>query len=245
MTWSSRRRTRERTTAGSSSSAPAGTGGDPQAAARELERSVREGAKGAWVAPFTITKKPHGHSDHDPVFAAAQALDVPLAIHPTFEPLWALPKRFDEIRKLRLLLSVGASDGVRHAFTTLFDFGVFDRFPNLRIVILESGGGWIGYWLDRLDAVYTATPIGERVPLEHPPSFYFRERCWISCDPDEKTIPPLMDLLGDDRFFWASDFPHADHTGDYLEELEELAARIPEPGRTQFLGQSVRELYRV
>ena len=42
--------------------------------------------------------------------------------------------------------------------------------------MLESGGGWIGYWLDRIDAVYGHTFIGNRVPLQHKPSDYFRER---------------------------------------------------------------------
>ena len=69
-----------------------------------------------------------------------------------------------------------ASDGVRHQFTTLFDYGVFDKFPRLKVLVLESGGGWIGYWLDRIDAVYGHTFIGTRVPLEHKPSDYFRER---------------------------------------------------------------------
>ena len=54
-----------------------------------------------------------------------------------------------------------ASDGVRHQFTTLFDYGVFDKFPRLKVLVLESGGGWIGYWLDRIDAVYGHTFIGD------------------------------------------------------------------------------------
>ncbi|MEA2626464.1 MAG: hypothetical protein QOD06_2509 [Candidatus Binatota bacterium] len=217
--------------------------GNPAAAAAELERAVGEGARGAFVAPFTITRKPHGHPDHDPVFAAAQDLGVPLAIHPTFEPTWAAPRRFEEIRKARLLAAVTASDGVRHAFTTLFDFGVFDRFPRLKVVILESGAGWIGYWLDRLDAVYDATALGDRVPLRERPSTYFRRQCWISCDPDERTVPAMAELLGADRFFWASDFPHPDHTGRYLEELEELANRLPDCVRPRLLGANVREAY--
>jgi predicted TIM-barrel fold metal-dependent hydrolase len=132
---------------------------------------------------------------------------------------------------------------VRHAFTTLFDFGVFDRFPRLKVVVLESGGGWIGYWLDRLDAVYEATFLGESVPLAEKPSTYFRRQCWISCDPDERTIPALADLLGADRFFWASDFPHPDHTGNYLEELEKLAGKLDGTARRRFLGENVREVY--
>jgi predicted TIM-barrel fold metal-dependent hydrolase len=220
--------------------------GDPVAAAAELERAVGEGAKGAYVAPFTHDGRPLGHPDNDPVFAAAQDLDVPFAIHPTFEPQWTKGTRmgaWEHVRELRLLASVSASDGVRHQFTTLFDYGVFDRFPRLKVIVLESGGGWIGYWLDRIDAVYSHTFIGRGVPLEHKPSDYFRERIWISCDPDERTIPALAERFGADRFLWASDFPHADHTPEYLTDLEELAAAFPDGGRQRFLGDNARELF--
>ena len=69
------------------------------------------------------------------------------------------------------------------------------------------------------------------MPLEHKPSDYFRERVWISCDPDERTMPALAERFGADRFMWASDFPHADHTGDYLQALEEMADAVPAPAR--------------
>jgi uncharacterized protein len=220
---------------------------DPKAAAAELERAVADGAKGAYVAPFTHDGRPLGHPDNDPVFDAAQGLGVPFAIHPTFEPQWTKGTRmgaWDNVRELRLLASVTASDGVRHQFTTLFDYGVFDRFPELKVIVLESGGGWIGYWLDRIDAVYGHTFIGTRVPLERKPSDYFRDRVWISCDPDERTIPALADRFGADRFLWASDFPHADHTPEYLTDLEELAASFPDEGdRRAFLGDNARALF--
>jgi predicted TIM-barrel fold metal-dependent hydrolase len=216
--------------------------GDPAAAASELERAVREGVRGAWVAPFTLTKKPHGHPDHDRLFAAAQDLDVPIAIHPTFEPKWAAPGRFEQLHGASFFLNVTSADAVRHAFTTLFQFATFDRFPKLKIVVLESGAGWIGYWLDRMDG-YRASVFGKAVPLKDKPSDYFRRQCWISCDPDEHTIPALMELYGDDRFFWASDFPHPDHTGDYLVELEELAERLPASRRAKLLGENVLRAY--
>src|SRR5947209_5201412 len=219
---------------------------DPQAAAAELERAVAAGARGAFVAPFTHTAKPLGHPDHHVVFAAAQDLDVPFAIHPTFEPQWTKGTRmgaWEYVRELRLTASVQASDGVRHQFSTLFDYGVFDRFPRLKVLVLESGGGWIGYMLDRMDAVFGHTAIGQRVPLQNPPSYYFRERCWISCDPDERTIPALAERFGPDRFMWASDFPHADHTPEYINDLNELAAAFPEADRRLFLGDTARSLF--
>jgi predicted TIM-barrel fold metal-dependent hydrolase len=218
---------------------------DPAAAAHELERAVGEGARGAYVAPFTHDGRPLGHADNDPVFAAAQDLDVPFAIHPTFEPQWTKGTRFgswENVKQLRLLASVTASDGVRQQFTTLFDYGVFDRFPRMKVIVLESGGGWIGYWLDRIDAVYGHTFIGTRVPLEHKPSDYFRDRIWISCDPDERTIPALVERFGD-RFLWASDFPHADHTPEYINDLDELVAAFPSSRRAAFLGDNARSLF--
>ena len=219
---------------------------DPQAAARELERAVGEGAKGCYVAPFTHDARPLGHPDNDPVFAAAQDLDVPFAIHPTFEPQWTKGARmgsWEKVKELRLLASVTASDGVRHQFTTLFDYAVFDKFPGLEVLVLESGGGWIGYWLDRIDAVYGHTFIGSRVPLQDKPSDYFRERCWISCDPDERMIPALAERYGVDRFLWASDFPHADHTPEYVDDLNELVASFPAEDRRKFIGDNARALF--
>jgi predicted TIM-barrel fold metal-dependent hydrolase len=219
---------------------------DPAAAAAELERAVEDGARGGFVAPFTHDGRPLGHPDNHDVFAAAQALGVPLAIHPTFEPQWTKGERmgaWENVKQLRLLASVAASDGVRHQFTTLFDYGVFDTFPNLKMLVLESGGGWIGYWLDRIDAVYSHTFIGEKVPLQGRPSDYFRERIWISCDPDERTIPALAERFGAERFMWASDFPHADHTPAYLDDLAELAGMFGEADRRKFLGDNARGLF--
>jgi len=220
---------------------------DPVTAAAELERAVGEGARGAYVAPFTHDRSPLGHPDNDPVFAAAEALGVPFAIHPTFEPQWTKGTRmvsWDNVKKLQLLMTVSASDGVRHQFTTLFDHAVFDRFPALKVLVLESGGGWIGYWLDRIDAVYGHTAIGSRVPLERKPSEYFRDRVWVSCDPDERMIPALVDRYGD-RFMWASDFPHIDHTPGYIDDLEELAGSFDEASRDRFLGGNARELFAI
>ncbi len=221
---------------------------DPAAAAIELERAVGEGAVGGYVAPFHHRGTPLGHPDNDAVFAAAQDLDVPLAIHPTFEPQWTKGTRmgtWENVKQLRLLASVSASDGVRQQFTTLFDYGVFDKFPGLKVVVLESGAGWLGYWLDRMDAVYGHTFIGNRVPLQHKPSDYFRDRCWISADPDERMVPALAQRYGVERFLWASDFPHADHTAEYVHDLNELVAMFPENQRRQFIGDNARTLFKL
>src|SRR5882757_8139190 len=141
--------------------------GDPEEAARELRRAVDDGCKGAFVCPFTITRIAHGDPRHDVLFATAQDLDVPLAIHPTFEPLsWGVHHRFDGMEWASWYADLFAAQGVQHAFATLFQYGVFDRFPKLRVVVLEAQAGWIGYLLDRADAIYNGTILGSTVKLK-------------------------------------------------------------------------------
>jgi len=64
-------------------------------------------------------------------------------------------------------------------------------------------------------------------------------------------FPSTLGAMGDpdlrgmqlDRFMWASDFPHADHTPAYITNLDELAGALEEPSRRRFLGDNVRALY--
>ena len=220
--------------------------GDPAEAARELRRAVEDGCKGAFVCPFTITRIPHGNPAHDAVFTAAQDLDVPLAIHPTFEPVaFGIHHRYDNFQWAAWYFDLFAGQGVQHAFGTLFQFGVFDRFPRLRVIVLESQAGWIGYFLDRGDAIFNGTTLGATVRLKEKPSYYFKRQCWISADPDERTIASLMPLVGEDKFFWASDYPHPDHPGNYLEELQGMVAPMTDSGKRAILGENVAKVYRI
>ena len=220
--------------------------GDVDEAVRELERTANAGAVGAFVAPFTITKIPHGHRDHDPVWAKAQELDIPVAIHPTLEPVAVNPHlRFSQMgHKAGWYYNVFAGMGTQMAFTTFFQFGTFDRFPNLKIVVLESGAGWVGFWIDRMDAFYNV-PVGASCKLKEMPSTYLRNQCWISADPDERAVTQLVDYIGTDRLMWATDFPHPDHGGHYVQELREMLSPLPEPVQKQIAGENVRQLYKI
>jgi len=218
--------------------------GDPDEAARELERAVKDGCRGAFVAPFTLSRRPHGDPAHDRIFAIAQDHNVPFAIHPTLEPpAWGVHHRYDKFGWAAWYFDLFAGHGVQHAFATFFQTGVFERFPKLKVIVLESGAGWIGYFLDRGDAIISGTRIGQTVQLREKPSHYFKRQCFISADPDERTIAGLMPLVGEDKFFWASDYPHPDHPGNYLEELREMVEPMTESGRRGIEGENVARAY--
>ena len=218
--------------------------GDVDLAVKELEHAVREGARGAFVAPHTITRKPHGHPDHNPFWAKAVELDVPVGIHPTLEPMPPMAAtHFDGMRGQTWYFVVMSCIAVQAAFTTLFQYGVFDTFPQLKIVILESSAGWISSWLDRMDAKFVS--VGHHSRLKRCPSEIFRSQCWISADPDEKTVPAIIDLVGDDRFLWASDYPHSEAKPGIMHDLYELASRMNESARKNLLGASAARLYKI
>ena len=141
-----------------------------------------------------------------------------MAIHPTFDLPSNTSPRFD-------MASFGAAAGwygnvmvrqsLQQALASLFAFGVFEKFPNLQLGILEVGSGWVGSMLDRMDAVFE-TSAGRAVPLKDKPSEYFKRQCFVSGDPDEHAAAYTMDYVGSDRFMWASDYPHPDHTGTWV-----------------------------
>jgi predicted TIM-barrel fold metal-dependent hydrolase len=205
---------------------------DPGSAADELERAVADGCRGGFVCPFTHTKKPHGHRDHDALFERACALDVPLAIHPTFEPAWAVPVRFKGLRQeSEFFYNLMLRQGMQQAFLSFFALGV-----------LESGCGWVGAFLDRMDAV-AQTVSGKGARLTSPPSELFRRQCFISGDPDETAAPLVIDHVGADNFLWATDYPHPDHPGTWARALERFVRPLGEETRAKVLGGNVRRIY--
>lgn len=224
---------------------------DPAAAARELERAVKAGAKGGFFLPFTWKRKSPGHPDYDPLWAKAQELDVPLAIHPTADPpALDVHKRFDELAQnqetftFTWYMDVLVAQGMMQSFVSLFHYGLFDRFPAVKVVVLESQAGWVGYLLDRMDAVYRGA-LGKTTRMKEPPGVYFRRQCWISADPDEKALSRIIEYVGADRFFWASDFPHPDHGDNYMEELAELVEPLSDTARRQVLWENVSRVYKL
>jgi uncharacterized protein len=218
---------------------------DPEGSANELRRAVADGCVGAWVAPFTHTRKAHGHPDHDPLWQAAVELDVPIAIHPTYEPGFCTPVRFDGFgRAAEFHYNVMLRQGSQQALLSFLTHGTLERFPSLKLGVLESGMGWVGSFLDRADAVFD-TISARGVPITIRPSELFARQCFVSGDPDETTAPLTMDHVGAQCFMWATDYPHPDHPGTWVDALTRQVESLSDPTRAAFLGDNVRRIYRL
>jgi predicted TIM-barrel fold metal-dependent hydrolase len=216
---------------------------DPAGSAGELERAVKDGCKGAWVNPFNHNRIIHGDARHDVLFAKCCELDVPLAIHPTFTPHAAAAGIFDWPYQGRAWgEAIWLRAIVQQALISFFSLGTLDRFPKLKLGVLEAGSGWIGAMLDRLDAFSESLNLAGVRPSA---TEYFRRQCFISGDPDETAAPHIIDHVGADCFMWATDYPHPDHPHTWVDDLTRYAEVLPEQTRAKVLGGNVKRIYRL
>jgi len=183
---------------------------DPDEAAKELERGVMQlGLKGAIVNSHT-----HGGYLDDPrcwpIFEAAEALNVPIYIHPTTPPR-AMIAPFME-RGLDGAIYGFAVDTGLHVLRIIVA-GVFDRFPKLRLVIGHLGEA-LPYWLFRIDFMHAPMAAAKRYPgvgpLKKRPSEYFKENIFVTTSGMawEPVILYAQSVLGMDRVLYAMDYPY-------------------------------------
>jgi uncharacterized protein len=226
--------------------------GDPVLAARELERAVADGCRGATFMPWTWSRMPHGHPHHDPVWEVAAALGVPVTIHPGYEPAFCNTlSRYDAHdstpgvggREAGFMSNMAARIGVQQCFTSFFAYSTLERFPGLRLGVLESGAGWIGSLLDRMESLQGETMLHWNTDMRTRASDYFRRQCFISCDPDETAAPHIVDHVGADCFVWATDYPHPDHPAAWREGLEHFVAPLSPETASKVAGANAARLY--
>jgi predicted TIM-barrel fold metal-dependent hydrolase len=107
--------------------------------------------------------------------------------------------------------------------------GVCERHPKLRVGFLESGGGWIAPWLDRMDRHFDDQGFNDS-GLKTRPSELFRRNCWISFEPVEGSLKVLAEYIGPHKILWATDYPHRDgfFPGAPAMIAERLAGTAPE-----------------
>jgi hypothetical protein len=119
--------------------------------------------------------------------------------------------------------------------------GLFDRFPALKVAIVESGAGYASYLMDRLDEKYER--FGNLAPIKRSPGEYLRENFWFVMDPTERSIDAQCDLVGEEHFLWGSDYPHVDSHANAIEEVHAALAPMSPHRRNLVLGGNAVKLF--
>ncbi len=183
---------------------------DPQAAAKEIERGVNQ----LGIHSVVINSHTQGEYLSDPkfwdIFAAAEAHDTPIYLHPN-----SLPKNmlqpFQECGLDGAIYGFGVETGL-HAMR-IITAGVFDRFPKLKMIIGHMGEA-LPFWMYRLDYMHRATVASQRYdsmkPIKKKPSDYLRENFYITNSGVawEPAIKFAQQVVGVDRVMYAMDYPY-------------------------------------
>ncbi len=198
---------------------------DPSLAAEEARHAADLGLVGVLARPNHLYGRNLGDRAYDPLYDALEERGLALAVHeglgvrgPTIGA-----ERFAGFT-LRHLLSHPMEQMA--ALASLFVEGALERHAGLRVAFLESGTGWLPYWLTRLDQHREWMRDSECKDLSLAPSEYFARQCAISSDPEDRLVGATVARVGAGHVFWASDFPHPDApfpnaVDEFLEGAEE------------------------
>ncbi len=200
----------------------------PEQMVAQLQQIATFGWKAVYLRPNPIKGRLLSDPAYEPFWTECERLNIAVGLHeashsrlPTtgadrFESRFALHACSHPMEQMMALLA-------------LIEGGVLERHPTLRIGFLESGCGWLPYWLWRLDREYEDLQweIGDRVKLK--PSEYFQRQCFISIEPDEPYLAQMVDWIGGDRLIFGSDYPHIDHRPTVVADTIALETTLSKP----------------
>ena len=213
---------------------------DPDGAAAEIRR-IGQQEEFVQILVSSGSHRPYGDPFYHPIWAAAVEVGLPVAIHlgghggRNYNPIGCGPTTF--FWETHALL---CETGMAH-LASLIAHGVFETWPTLKVLLVETGVAWVGPILWRLDADYKAlhreTPWLKRLPSE-----YFRDHIRLATQPLEQ--PPNQEHLwavleaidGERTLMFASGYPHWNFTApDSL--------NIPGEWRERIFDTNAREFY--
>lgn len=144
-------------------------------------------------------------------------------------------------KRYRTVTARGATVGV----ASLALQGAFERFPDLKVIMIEGGFGWLASLMWRLDRHWARHR--EEVPhVTRPPSESLRQGLWISTQPMEepervRQLLDVIDWIGHERLLIATDYPH----GDFDDPSQALPRSLPQDQRRAICSGNARHVYRL
>lgn len=217
---------------------------DPRRAVEEVQSAATLGLVGVLLRPNHLGGDYLDAASWDPLYAALEEAGGVLAVHE------ALGVRSGTTIGSDRFTGFAARHACSHpleqmtAAVALLLGGVLHRHPGLRVAFLESGTGWLPYWLARLDDHREWMRDTECADLELSPSEYFARQCVISSDPEDALATFTISTLGADHVMWASDFPHPDAAfPDAVDEFLEQVPELDEASRRAVLWETPLRFY--
>jgi 2,3-dihydroxybenzoate decarboxylase len=217
---------------------------DAEAAAKEIERSVKQlGLKGVIINSHT-----GGEYLDDkkfwPIFEAAEALDVPIYLHPNTPPKSMIGPLLE--RGLDGAIFGFSVETSMHMLRIIIA-GVFDRFPKLQMVLGHTGEA-LPFWLYRLDYMHRAGVLSNRYesmkPLQRKVSDYLRENLHYTNSGVawEPSIRFVQDVIGVDRMMYAMDYPYQ-YVAEEVAILDKLG--ISDADKKKFFQTNAEKLFKL
>ena len=182
----------------------------------EIRRSVSELGAVSVFLPKAIPEKMWHHPDYTKVWETVTELDVPISVHGSSSASgdpWA-NARYNTYAGPFIALG----QAIGFPFENMINLGHFmysgilDKFPNLKLLILEANSGWVPFWLNRLEKYCEGrqSVFFDEHPLGLTPQEYFLRQCAVAADADEPSIKYVVDYIGDDNIVFNTDYPHPD-----------------------------------
>jgi len=218
---------------------------DVDEAIAEMRRVVRDlKFKAVFVRPNPFNGRRLNDPAYDPFWRTAQELDVAVAVHSSFGT--RMPTMgSDRYRDPFFFHMVCHPFEQQGACMDIICGGILEKYPKLRVGFLESGVGWLGYWLDRMDEHFEG--MHSYVPwLRVRPSTQFREHCFVTLDPHESLLRATVELGMQASIMWGSDYPHFDCTyPGIVGEIERACAELPAPARRAIVSENAARFYKL
>lgn len=218
---------------------------DVEGAVLEARRAVEElGFKAVFLAPGCVNRRPWHHPAYDPLWAEIERLDVPLSFHGGGQTYLKPDFSLDVLDRLMMWHTFNQPLAIQFVTVCLTSGGVLERFPNLRVALLEGNCSWAPWLLHRLDEHYEWTGWYEATDLTMKPSEYFLRNCFVGVEADEDTAVHYLDWFGDANVVFSTDYPHGDsqfpHAVDTFEKLP-----LPEESKIKIVGENWEKLYKI
>ena len=212
-------------------------------AAGELERSAKMGLAGAMISVRPILR--YEHLAYERLWATAQDLDMPLSLH-VGTARWRPGADITSIGTQDPFFFANREYDVRESINAMIFGGVFERYPKLKVGVVEFEVAWAPYFISRMDEFYRQRAVGvklQRFKGGALPSDFFRNNVFIGFQEDDLGIE-LRHHIGVDNLLWGSDYPHAESTFPKSREiLDRILQGVPEAEQAKIAAENTARLY--